>query len=119
MPRRELISTTKLASLDSSTPSGETKRKAPDDDNASAEMDVDTSKKTKSDAIPPPPNVNGTTDGQVDPDVISNAASAVAAFIPFLTPDDLLPPKLPSKQELEDILLKLRKKALVEEYFGE
>lgn len=46
-------------------------------------------------------------------------AQLAASFIPFLTPEHLLPPKLPSREEIESILLDLRKKALVEEYFGE
>jgi pre-mRNA-splicing factor ISY1 len=43
---------------------------------------------------------------------------AAASYIPFLTPEILLPPKLPTHDEMEAILLALRKKALVEEYFG-
>lgn len=54
-----------------------------------------------------------------DEDVVLRSAQAAAAFIPSLSPQDLLPPKLPTKEELEGVLLDLRKKALVEEYFGE
>ncbi|KAG6818248.1 hypothetical protein H0H93_006559 [Arthromyces matolae] len=46
-------------------------------------------------------------------------AAAAASYIPFLRPEDLLPPKLPTRQEMETVLLALRKKALLEEYFGE
>lgn len=46
-------------------------------------------------------------------------AQTAASFIPFLQTEHLLPPKMPSRQEMESILLQLRKKALVEEYFGE
>jgi pre-mRNA-splicing factor ISY1 len=46
-------------------------------------------------------------------------AEAAAAYIPFLTANDLLAPTLPSREEMESVLLDLRKKALVEEYFGE
>lgn len=46
-------------------------------------------------------------------------AEAAASYIPFLTADNLLPPTLPSRDEIESVLLDLRKKALVEEYFGE
>lgn len=46
-------------------------------------------------------------------------AGAAAAYISFLDTDDLLPPKLPTREEMEKVLLDLRKKALVEEYFGE
>ena len=45
-------------------------------------------------------------------------ARAAAAHIPFLTPEMLIPPKMPTSEELEKVLLDLRKKALVEEYFG-
>jgi len=45
-------------------------------------------------------------------------ARAAAAYIPFLTPEMLMPPKMPTTEELEQVLLDLRKKALVEEYFG-
>ncbi|KAG6836797.1 hypothetical protein H0H93_003043 [Arthromyces matolae] len=46
-------------------------------------------------------------------------AAAAASYITFLRPEDLLPPKLPTRQEMETLLLALRKKALVEEYFSE
>jgi len=49
---------------------------------------------------------------------ISHAQQA-ASFIPFLSPEDLIPPKLPSHEEMEGVLLALRKRALMEEYFGE
>ena len=39
--------------------------------------------------------------------------------IPFLTPEDLQPPKLPTKEELDGVLLGLRKQALLEEYLGD
>ena len=45
-------------------------------------------------------------------------ARAAAAYIPFLTPEMLMPPKMPTTEEMEKVLLDLRKKALVEEYFG-
>ena len=46
-------------------------------------------------------------------------AQTVARYISFLKPEHLLPPRLPSREEMEALLLDLRKKALVEEYFGE
>lgn len=46
-------------------------------------------------------------------------AQAAAAYIPFLDAASLAPPKMPSRQEMEQVLLDLRKKALVEEYFGD
>jgi len=45
-------------------------------------------------------------------------ARAAAAYIPFLAPEMLMPPKMPTAEEMEKVLLDLRKKALVEEYFG-
>ncbi|KAJ7083494.1 Isy1-like splicing factor [Mycena epipterygia] len=44
---------------------------------------------------------------------------AAASYIPFLSPENLLPPKMPTPAEMEAVLLALRKKALVEEYFGD
>jgi len=51
-----------------------------------------------------------------DPQMVH--ARAAAAFIPFLSPENLLAPTLPTREEMESVLLGLRKKALVEEYFG-
>jgi len=45
-------------------------------------------------------------------------AQTAASFIPFLETQDLVTPKMPSPEEMESVLLQLRKKALVEEYFG-
>ena len=39
--------------------------------------------------------------------------------IPFLTPEHLQPPKLPTKEEIDGVLLGLRKQALLEEYLGD
>ncbi|KAG2071493.1 pre-mRNA-splicing factor ISY1 [Suillus decipiens] len=46
-------------------------------------------------------------------------ASAAAAYLGFLSSEDLMPPILPTREEMEGVLLALRKQALVEEYFGE
>ena len=46
-------------------------------------------------------------------------ARAAAAYIPFLTAEMLMPPKMPTTEETEKVLLDLRKKALVDEYFGD
>ncbi|KIM29430.1 hypothetical protein M408DRAFT_67946 [Serendipita vermifera MAFF 305830] len=43
----------------------------------------------------------------------------VTSLIPFLTPEHLAPPKLPSKQEMDGVLLQLRKEALLQEYIGD
>lgn len=57
-------------------------------------------------------------DGADPADVAAAHARAAAAFIPFLSAKDLLPPKMPGKEEMEGFLLDLQKRALVEEYFG-
>jgi pre-mRNA-splicing factor ISY1 len=54
-----------------------------------------------------------------DADSIRAHASAAATYLGFLSPEDLMPPTLPTREELEGVLLALRKQALVEEYFGE
>ena len=59
-------------------------------------------------ALPP-------TDGPTAEEI----AKAAAAYISFLDPNALMPPKLPTREEMEGFLLQLRKKALVEEYFGD
>ena len=46
-------------------------------------------------------------------------AKTAAAFIPFLSADDSMPPTLPEHEDMEEALLILRKQALLEEYFGE
>jgi pre-mRNA-splicing factor ISY1 len=47
------------------------------------------------------------------------ALSVVATYISLLDPEALLPPKMPTREEMEGVLLQLRKQALVEEYFGD
>ncbi|KAF7354349.1 hypothetical protein MVEN_01123500 [Mycena venus] len=58
------------------------------------------------------------TDGDNEGDNENDPARALAAYIPFLTPAMLSAPKLPTTSETEAVLLALRKKMLVEEYFG-
>ncbi|KAJ7477981.1 pre-mRNA-splicing factor ISY1 [Mycena galericulata] len=62
--------------------------------------------------------VMSSTDG-ADADQTLRNAKAAAAYIPFLTAEMLVPPKMPTSAETEAVLLELRKKALVEEYFGD
>ncbi|KAI6102373.1 Isy1-like splicing family-domain-containing protein [Pisolithus croceorrhizus] len=45
-------------------------------------------------------------------------AQLAASYIPFLTPEALMPPTLPTRAETEEVLLSLRKEALVQEFFG-
>ncbi|KAI0045615.1 Isy1-like splicing factor [Auriscalpium vulgare] len=73
----------------------------------------------------PPPAPDAKSDASVSvsapdsaADLIMAHARAAAAYIAFLEPESLMPPKLPTKEEMESVLLDLRKRALVEEYFG-
>ncbi|KAI9459308.1 pre-mRNA-splicing factor ISY1 [Russula earlei] len=76
--------------------------------------DGELAKRPKQDAPTPTPNV-----AQADPAATALAhARAAAAYIPFLSVERLLPPKMPTKEEMEGVLLDLRKRALVEDYFG-
>ena len=91
------------------------KRKASDDDsNLAPESDSDLAKRSKPDTPVPTPSV-----AQADVAATTLAhARAAATYIPFLSVESLLPPKIPTKEEMEGVLLELRKRALVEEYFG-
>ena len=94
------------------------KRKAPDDgcDGIPVQQsDGELAKRSKPGSlVPPPPDAT-----QADPTATTLAhARAAAAHIPFLSVESLLPPKIPTKEEMEGVLLELRKRALVEEYFG-
>jgi pre-mRNA-splicing factor ISY1 len=65
------------------------------------------------------PSTQPATGLDVDEDSPAVAhARAAAAYIPFLTPEMLMPPKMPTTEEMEKVLLDLQKKVLVEEYFG-
>ena len=91
------------------------KRKAPDGDSAPApESDSELIKRSKPDAPVPTASVS-----QADAATTALAhARAAAAYIPFLPVESLLLPKMPTKGEMEGVLLELRKRMLVEEYFG-
>lgn len=99
-------------------PHPESKRKAPD-----GEADTDVSMEDPTPSKRPHVdgkangNANGATAAPTDAALLH--ARTTAAYIPFLSTDDLLPPKMPTTQEMEQFLLELRKKALVEEYFGD
>jgi len=77
----------------------------------------ESSKRQRTDADAAPAGHEG-TNGSVE-DVALVHAKATAAYIPFLSPDNLVPPKMPTREEMEGFILDLRKRALVEEYFGE
>ncbi|KAI0717514.1 Isy1-domain-containing protein [Cerioporus squamosus] len=92
----------------------EPKRKAPDED-GDVEMaaDSEVAKRAKTDGASPSPPSEASTE-----EAMLAHAKRTAAFIPILSPEILMPPKLPTREEMEAYLLELRKKALVEEYFG-
>lgn len=94
------------------------KRKAPDDSRDGTqvpESDGELAKRSKPGLlVPPPPDV---THADTAATTLAHARAA-AAHIPFLSVESLLPPKMPTKEEMEGVLLELRKRALVEEYFG-
>jgi len=93
------------------------KRKAPTDDSVPApESDGELVKRSKQGA-PAPPSSVAPTQGDAAATALAHARAA-ATYIPFLSVDSLLPPKMPTKEEMEGVLLDLRKRALVEEYFG-
>jgi len=75
----------------------------------------DEAKRTKT-GKDPAPVVAQTSATATDPALLH--AQTAASFIPFLETQDLVSPKMPSPEEMETVLLQLRKKALVEEYFG-
>ncbi|PCH35070.1 Isy1-domain-containing protein [Wolfiporia cocos MD-104 SS10] len=102
-------------------PASDAKRKAPDGDTGEdIVMDQGTAdehaKRPRTDA----PSTAAGDNAAVSPqEAALSFARVTAAFIPFLSSENLLPPKLPTREEMETFLLDLRKKALVEEYFGE
>lgn len=53
------------------------------------------------------------------PNSMQAHAQLAASYISFLSTEDLLPPKMPTREEMESVLLKLQKEALVNEYFGD
>ena len=87
-----------------------------DEDMPDADSTGDASKRTKADSSA---QTNGAALQTDTSNIALRNATAAAAYIPFLTPEDLLPPKIPTKEEIEGNLLALRKRALVEEYFGQ
>ena len=96
-------------------PDGKRKAPDPDDDSTAAPgSDNDLPKRSKLDA---PVSTPGMTQADTAATALSHACAA-AAYIPFLSVESLLPPKMPTKEEMEGVLLELRKRALVDEYFG-
>jgi len=74
-------------------------------------------KKTSGDGNEDGPKAAAST--AVNLDTALEHARVVISHVTFLDPVSLVPPKLPTREEMETILLDLCKKALVEEYFGD
>ncbi|KAG7445354.1 Isy1-like splicing factor [Guyanagaster necrorhizus] len=90
------------------------KRKVNDGDADGEDSEMEDSKRSKIGASAPlPPR------SELPIDQAYASAHAAASYIPFLTAENLLPPKMPTRTEMDAVLLDLRKKVLVEEYFGE
>ncbi|TFL07413.1 pre-mRNA-splicing factor ISY1 [Pterulicium gracile] len=72
-------------------------------------------------AIPLPDPLSSTDTMDTDAEVEKSRlyARQAASYISFLQEEHLMAPKMPTREEMEQILLKLRKQALVEEYFGD
>lgn len=80
---------------------------------------AEASKRPKKDGVSQPSTQPATNIGVNDDSPAAVHARAAAAYIPFLTAEMLMPPKMPTTEEMEKVLLDLRKKALVDEYFGD
>ncbi len=99
-------------------PSSSTKRKADHNEDVVVDSGGEDIKRPKiTSTIPAVTRTPSET--SPDPDIVMAHAQAAAAQIPFLDVQHLLSPKLPSHEELEAILLAVRKRMLVEEYFGD
>ncbi|OJA20923.1 hypothetical protein AZE42_00910 [Rhizopogon vesiculosus] len=124
MPRGPSASTPPLPSDGHSPPQPPvtSKRKAQEED---TEMDTVNGESVAPEQAKRPRKVvvDGSAKADVmqsnDADSIRAHASAAATYLGFLSPEDLMPPTLPTREEMEGVLLALRKQALVEEYFGE
>lgn len=82
-------------------------------------MPAEPSKRPKKDGVPQP-STHPATSADVNGDSPAAVhARAAAAYIPILTAEMLMPPKMPTTEEMEKVLLDLRKRALVDEYFGD
>ncbi|KAF9555507.1 Isy1-domain-containing protein [Agrocybe pediades] len=116
IPRPD-VNTQIATSNPSNAPTSSSKRKATSED-GDEEMDTnaDDSKKAKT---TPSSTAPSAVTAPADADASRLHAQAAASYIPFLDVEHLVPPKLPTHEEMESVLLALRKKALVEEYFGD
>ena len=103
-------------------PDGDVEMTDGGDGASSSTTPEETSKRPKKDGGVPslPPSTQSATSVDVNGDSpVAAHARAAAAYIPFLTAEMLMPPKMPTVEEMEGVLLDLRKRALVDEYFGD
>ena len=56
-------------------------------------------------------------DSEADPQ--RAAANMLVSYAPFFSPEELMQPKLATRSEMESVLLDLRKRAGLDEYFGD
>lgn len=112
IPRPDVPDASVAPSRSSATQNG--KRKAKDGDADEEGSETEDSKRSKTAVSAPLPS-------RSEPSIDQAYASAHAAssYIPFLTAENLMPPKTPTRTEMDAVLLDLRKKVLVEEYFGD
>jgi len=120
IPRSPRISQTVSSSTPMPTTVSQVKRKKRNDDGIDVEMSPEVPDST------PANNSLKRSKTDVDNAVVSvgsdvalQNATAAAAYIAFLEPENLLPPKMPTRQEMESVLLGIQKKLLTEEYFGD
>ncbi|SJL13180.1 related to Pre-mRNA-splicing factor ISY1 [Armillaria ostoyae] len=111
-PRPDVSDASAAPSRSSATQNG--KRKAKDGDADEEGSETEDSKRSKTTISAPLPS---RSEPSVDQAYAS--AHAAASYIPFLTAENLMPPKMPTRTEMDAVLLDLRKKVLVEEYFGD
>ncbi|KAK0224233.1 Isy1-like splicing factor [Armillaria fumosa] len=111
-PRLDVSDASVAPSRSSATQNG--KRKAKDGDADEEGSETEDSKRSKT-------AVSASLPSRSEPsaDQAYASAHAAAAYISFLTAENLMPPKMPTRTEMDAVLLDLRKKVLVEEYFGD
>lgn len=114
IPRPETTAHVTISESDNPPPSS--KRKAgSEEEDVDMEAGGEETKKAKTTAVV---TASSGAAAPLDGDAARLHAQTAAAYIPFLDVEHLMPPKLPTHEEIENVLLVLRKKALVEEYFG-
>lgn len=77
------------------------------------------SKAKSSKSKPPDTSSDQNQPMEVDSDPQRAAANLLVSHAPFFSPEELMQPKLPTRSEMEGVLLELRKRAVLDEYFGD